>query len=178
MKVLNIHERAFRAEAHEVGALVDSLSSAGDRLWPCHLWPRMVLDRALAVGAKGGHGPIRYFVESYEPGLSVRFRFTGPAGFDGFHGFEVLSSAERTVVLRHTLRMETRGPALLFWPIVFRPLHDALIEDSLAQAAISFGVEPDVRVWSSWVRLLRSRLSRRRAARQQTAQPARAEQLR
>jgi hypothetical protein len=30
----NVHERRFRAAAGEVGALLDSLASSDDRLWP------------------------------------------------------------------------------------------------------------------------------------------------
>jgi hypothetical protein len=165
LKVLNIHERRFAAPASAVGSLIDTLASTADRLWPHRSWPRMTFDRPLGVGAKGGHGPIRYVVESHEPGVSVRFRFTGPAGFDGHHGFEMLGSGGREVVLRHTLQMETKGPAVISWPLIYRPLHDALLEDAMAQAAVSLGVEPEVRGWSRWVKLLRSLLAGKRTAR-------------
>ena len=155
MKVLNIHERALEATSQQVGALVDSLASPRDALWPRHTWPPMKFDRPLGVGAKGGHGPVRYFVEEYTPGRSVRFRFTGPRGFDGYHGCEVIETEERAVVLRHTLQIEKRGPALVSWPLIFGPLHDALLEDALAQAQASLGQEPQVRRWSPWVRFLR-----------------------
>jgi hypothetical protein len=97
MEVLNIHERAFDAESAKVGSLIDSLSSEDDRLWPRHIWPRMKFDRPLCVGAKGGHGPIRYFVEQYIPGKSIKFRFTGPKGFDGCHTFELMAGANNSV---------------------------------------------------------------------------------
>src|SRR5688572_30624625 len=126
MKVLNIHERTFDFPADKVGALIDTLASPKDRLWPNGLWPRMEFDRPLGVGAVGGHGPIRYSVEEYRPGRSVKFRFSGPRGFDGYHGFFVVPDGARTI-LRHTLEMTTHGPALVSWPLVFRPLHDALI---------------------------------------------------
>ena len=101
-----------------------------------HAWHSTV---PLGVGANGGHGPIRYFVEAYTPGESITFRFTGPKGFDGFHGFELVSGPNQRVVLRHTLSMTTHGPAVVSWPLVFRPMHDALIEDSLATAQESLG---------------------------------------
>jgi hypothetical protein len=63
----------------------------------------MRFDRPLAVGAIGGHGPIRYVVEAYDPGAMIRFRFTRPAGFDGVHGFTVVTRDEG-VVLRHDLK--------------------------------------------------------------------------
>lgn len=115
----------------------------------------MRFDRALAVGARGGHGPIRYFVEEYAPGKVIRFRFTGPGGFDGFHAYDILTGPEQQVFLRHSIRMNTHGRALLTWPLVYRPLHDALMEDSLAIAQLSLGLKPQIRPWSPWVRFLR-----------------------
>lgn len=88
MKILNVHERELQASPDRVGALIDSLAFRDDALWPKHAWPRMEFDRPLSVGARGGHGPIRYFVEEYVPGESIKFRFTGPKGFNGFHGYE------------------------------------------------------------------------------------------
>ena len=99
----------------------------------------MEFDRPLGVGARGGHGPIRYFIEEYVPGKSIKFRFTGPDGFDGFHGYDRVETTASTVVLRHTLKMTTHGLAILSWPLIYRPMHDALIEDSLATAEASLG---------------------------------------
>ncbi|MEH1098374.1 hypothetical protein [Micromonospora sp. CPCC 205561] len=59
-------------------------------------------------------------------------------------------------VLRHTLIMATGWPAWLTWPLFFRPLHDALIEDSLDRAAASLGVPVATPFrWSRRVRMLR-----------------------
>lgn len=41
--------------------------------------------------------------------------------------------------MRHAQEMWTKGAALPSWPLIFRPLHDALIEDSLDKATISLG---------------------------------------
>jgi hypothetical protein len=71
MKTKNIHEREFEVSYEQVGTLVDSLASDDDRLWPIHTWPHMQFDRPLSIGAKGGHGPIGYFVEEYNPGKSI-----------------------------------------------------------------------------------------------------------
>lgn len=155
VKVLNIHERELSAPSEQAGALIDTLASRQDVLWPSRNWPRMEFDRPLQVGAVGGHGPIRYFVEAYAPGRSVSFRFTGPMGFDGRHGYEVVGVAARRCVLRHTLDMRAHGPARVTWPAFYRPLHDALLEDSMAQAQASLGQTPLIRKWSLWVRLLR-----------------------
>jgi len=159
MHVRNVHDRTLAARRKEVGAMIDSLASSRDALWPHQTWPAMTLDRPLSVGAVGGHGPIRYTVEAYEQGQSVRFRFTAPRGFIGTHGVEVESLGEGTTRLRHVLEMKTSGRARLTWPIVFRPLHDALIEDSLDRAERSLGLEPRPARWSLWVRLLRWVLS-------------------
>ncbi len=155
MEVLNVHHRELETDPIEVGQLIDSLSSKDDRLWAKHIWPRMEFDRPLGVGAKGGHGPIRYFVEEYAPGKSITFRFTGPKGFDGFHGFEIMSGPKHTVALKHTLKMNTHGLAVLSWPLVYRPMHDALIEDSLTNAQVSLGITSQVLTWSLLVKILR-----------------------
>lgn len=155
MEVLNIHKRELEANLVQVGALIDSLASKEERLWPIHAWPRMEFDRSLGVGAKGGHGPIRYYVEEYTPGKSIKFCFTGPEGFDGYHGYEIVNSTQNPVVLRHTLKMNAYGPAILSWPLIYRPMHDALIEDSLATAQVSLGLLPKIQTWSLWVKILR-----------------------
>jgi hypothetical protein len=172
VKVLNIHERELPVSPQRVGVLIDSLSSREDALWPKQSWPPMEFDRPLSVGAVGGHGPIRYFVEGYTPGESIKFSFTGPKGFRGHHGYEIVKSSAQNCVLRHTLEMVTHGPATVSWPIVFRPLHDALIEDSLAVAQASLGQPPRVQAWSAWVRLLRWVFSRGRARAQATLNPS------
>ncbi len=159
MKVLNIHEREMPVTSQQVGRLIDALASPSDTLWPWRSWPRMEFDRPLSVGAVGGHGPVRYFVEEYQPGQSITFHFTGPKGFDGFHGFEVISISETSVVLRHTLQMTAHGTAVVTWPLAYRPLHDALLEDSLACAQVSLGQIPQVKVWSPWVKVLRRLVS-------------------
>jgi hypothetical protein len=155
MKVINIHSREYPVASTEVGRLVDTLSSEKDLLWPHQLWPRMKLDKPLSVSAKGGHGPIRYFVEEYVPGKRVVFRFTGPTGFDGFHKYEVFELKKGKTELRQTLKMKTHGMAQLSWPLIFRPLHDALIEDSLCLAALRLNLTLRIPRWSGWVKFLR-----------------------
>ena len=110
---------------------------------------------SLGVGATGGHGPNRYFVEEYTAGNSIKFRFTRPKGFDGHHGFEITSGPQQPVVLRHTLKMNTHGLAVFSWLLIYRPLHDALVEDSLAVAQASLGLPSAIQPWSLWVRILR-----------------------
>jgi hypothetical protein len=167
MRVRNAHARHFAASADAVGRLVDGLSSADDRLWPRDRWPAMRFDRPLGVGTVGGHGPIRYGVESYVPGRLLRCRFTAPRGVRGTHQYEVEALAGGGAVLRHEMTIDTSGLALLSWPLVFRPMHDALIEDSLDRAAVALGEAPVGAPWSPVVRLLRAagRIVRARARR-------------
>jgi hypothetical protein len=93
----------------------------------------MRFDRGLQVGATGGHGPIRYMVDRYEPGSSVAFRFTVPKGC-------MVSTASRFPShvdgyrLRHVVEGHRTGPRRLLWPALYRPLHDALIEGLLDRA--------------------------------------------
>ncbi|HSG81362.1 MAG TPA: SRPBCC family protein [Gemmatimonadota bacterium] len=164
MRVYNLHQRVLPAPASRVGELIDRLAAQDDRLWPGDRWPPIRFDRALGVGAAGGHGPIRYTVEAYEPGHSVRFRFTGPPGLDGWHAFQLEDSGEGQALLRHLIDMDVRGQARFTWPVVFRPLHDALMEDLLDNAAACCGAELEAPRWSPWVRLLR-RILRRRSGR-------------
>ncbi|MEM7053432.1 MAG: SRPBCC family protein [Pseudomonadota bacterium] len=162
MKVINSHERTFNRPAHQVGALLDRLASKDDGLWPHASWPAMRFDRDLQIGANGGHGPIRYRIEDYQPGQSIRFRFHRPRGFNGYHEFVIHAPDEQRSRLEHRLCMQTSGMAQISWPLIFRPLHDALIEDALDNAAASLG-EPahSPSQWSIWVRILRRLLAGR-----------------
>jgi hypothetical protein len=115
----------------------------------------MRLDRPLQTGADGGHGPIRYRVEEHAPGSRARFRFTGPSGLTGFHEFAVTETPDGCV-LRHAIEGRTAGAMVFAWPAFYRPLHDALIEDSLDKAERALtGAVARPRSWSRWVRLLR-----------------------
>jgi hypothetical protein len=154
MKVLNIHEKKLPTTTVRAGALIDSISSPADALWPYHCWPRMQFDRPLAVGAVGGHGPIGYNIAEYLPGQSITFTFTRPKGFHGRHGFDVIAEDDG-VILRHTLTMDTAGLASITWPLIYRPLHDALLTDCLTQAEASLGLTAPVAKWSLLVRFLR-----------------------
>lgn len=163
MSVINIHERVLDASITEIGKLIDGLASADDKLWPCDRWPAMKFDRPLSVGAVGGHGPIRYTVESYKPGFYIQFRFTEPKGFLGSHRFEVEMVEGEKTKLRHLIEMRVQGMARLIWPLAIRPLHDALVEDALDRAEVYTGGQPAKRGWSLWVKFLRRVMSRGRS---------------
>ena len=162
MRVLNHHSRRLKHSNAAVGERLDTLSGREDRLWPHERWPRMVFDRSLVVGATGGHGPIRYLVEGYDPGREVVFRFTAPKGFFGTHSFRV-EAVEGGCELHHTIDMKVSGPALLSWPLIFRPLHDALLEDALDKVEASLGESRwSMRDLPPFVRFLRRILARKR----------------
>lgn len=157
MTVTNVHERVLAAPLDDCAPLIDRLASSDDLLWPVRDWPAMRFAPGLEVGAPGGHGPIRYYVEELDPGRWVRFRFTGPDGFDGYHEFTLQGLGTLRTLIRHTARFRPRRTARLSWPLVFRPLHDALIEDALdkAQSWVS-QTEPPTPSWSAYVQRLRA----------------------
>jgi hypothetical protein len=72
-------------------------------------------------------------VDRYEPASKIVFRFTGPQGLHGEHRFEVLSEVGGCP-LRHVLEGHTTWWMRQLWPLLYRPLHDALIEGARAQA--------------------------------------------
>ena len=156
MRVLNVHRRVLAAAPADVWALLLTLGAPDDLLWPADSWPPVRFDRSpLAVGSRGGHGPIRYEVAAIEPGRRLVFRFLGPAGFDGTHAFEVLPQTTGGSELLHTITMDARGVAILSWPLVFGPLHDALLEDLLDRAAALTGTIGEWSEWSAHVKVLR-----------------------
>jgi hypothetical protein len=113
-------------------------------MWPHGNWPELRTD---------GIGFLRHEPLAHEQGRSRQFRITGPAGFVGWHGWEAVSNGE--VVLRHVVEAECRGWSRLAWPLVIRPIHDALHEDVLDGAEAALGGVPPPRSWSRWVRFLR-----------------------
>jgi hypothetical protein len=172
MRVRNVHRRTI-GSPERLGAMLDALASQDDRLWPGDRWPRLRLDGPMGVGARGGHGPVRYYVELYEPSRRVRFRFERPRGFDGTHEFCVVADGEGPAQVVHLLEARMTGAARLSWPLVFRPLHDALIEDALdnAERQVTGQLQRPAR-WSIFVRALRQVLtvtSSRRGRRQPAA---------
>ncbi|MER7346651.1 DUF2867 domain-containing protein [Streptomyces aurantiacus] len=149
----NEHERVIKAPAAAVGALFDRLSAADDPIFPTPAWPAMTFDGPLAVGATGGHGPVRYAVTEYEPGRRVRFDFTDPD--TGFHEISVEPLGERRCRVRHVLETEPKGLERILWPTVVRPVHETMVEevlDNVERMATGTCARP-VR-WSRRVRLL------------------------
>jgi hypothetical protein len=125
----------------------------------------MLLDENLKLGAKGGHGPVRYHVDEYVPGRRAVFRFDGTgltAGLDGRHYFEIIPRNNHNV-LRHVVDAECDLRAWLKWKIMIEPLHDALLEDALdlAEQTLEGGVSRPAR-WNLWVRFVRRIMAKKR----------------
>ena len=166
MKILNTHERRLDASVQKLGSFIDDLAGDNDRLWPKDRWPPMRFDGPLAVGARGGHGPIRYQVADYVPSKRIVFSFDPSKGltrgFQGDHYFE-LEERDGQALLRHVIKADCSPAAWIRWVLVVRPLHDALLEDALDQVAEAVGnpADPPAK-WSRWVRLLRSVARRRK----------------
>ena len=161
--IVNLHSRALAADPAEAGRLLDSLAGDDDRLWPHDRWPAMRFDRPLGVGARGGHGFVRYRVVEYVPGERVTFRFDPRIGVSGTHEFEVVPDRNGGAVLRHAMEATTHGRTRLAWPLAIRWMHDACLEDALDRAETSLGTPPARPArWSPWVRLCRRLFTRRR----------------
>jgi hypothetical protein len=155
--MLNIHERTIEAPAEQVGHLLADLGGEFDRLWPSPDWVTMRLDRPLAVGADGGHGPIRYRASAYEPGTRGRFEFHRRTGAVGYHEFTVESLGPNRCRMRHVLNVQLHGRMRLLMPLAIRSMHDAVLEDLLDNA--EFATTGRVRspaAWSPWVRVCRN----------------------
>jgi hypothetical protein len=154
--VRNVHERLVAAPIERVGPLLDRIGGPDDELWPSPAWAPMVLDRPVAVGATGGHGPIRYRVTAHEPGRKVEFAFTPGQGIDGRHAITADPAGPERTLLRHVVEARLSGVMALAWPLAIRWAHDAVLEEVFDNAERAVGREP-VRPArrSPWVRLLR-----------------------
>lgn len=161
--IYNVHERVLPVPVGTVGPLLDRLGGPDDVLWPSPAWEPMVLDGPVAVGAAGGHGPIRYHVTRWVPGRAVEFTFAPGLGLDGTHTLTAEPAGPARTVVRHVLQGRLTGLMHLGWPLAVRWMHDAVLEDLLDRAETATGTGPARPArWSAWVRLLQ-RLEVRRA---------------
>jgi hypothetical protein len=155
VRIHSVHERALPAPAAVVGALVDSLASDDDRLWPRAHWPSLRLDRPLSVGAEGRRAFLGERVVEYRAGERLVFELVAPVGLDARHRFEVEPLDDGHAILRHVVEGRSRGKVVLTWPLAIGPLHDALLEDLLDRAQAELGGQPERHEWSRRVRALR-----------------------
>jgi hypothetical protein len=153
----NVQQRIIDAPIDTLGALLDSVGGPNDKLWPARAWPPMILDNGLAIGSRGGHGPIRYSVSEYVPGRRVRFGTDPDVGLDGYHEFEFTEIGPERTLATHTINAKLVGSMKLLWPIAIRPLHVAVLRDlfDIAERSATGQVRGKPTRWSVWVRLLR-----------------------
>lgn len=162
MRVLNIHKRRLNQPKSEIVELLKTLSTENDKIWPKEKWPAMRFKEGIDVGAKGGHGPIRYSVEKYSPNEIIQFRFLKPDGFNGVHKFEIKELPKEKTEIKHTIDMNTVGKGTIIWFLAIRSLHNALIEDAFDKLENNFSENNKTRKWSFWVKLVRRLLTKKR----------------
>lgn len=162
MKVLNIHKRTLNQPKRKVTELLKTLSTENDKIWPKEKWPEMKFKDGIQVGAKGGHGPIRYTVEKYNPNEIIQFRFSRPTGFNGIHKFEIKELDKEKTEIKHTINMNTAGKGTLIWAFAIRSLHNALIEDGFDKLENNFSNNRKSTEWNMWVRFIRKQISKKR----------------
>lgn len=159
MKVLNIHKRSINQPKKIIVDHLKTLATEQDCIWPKENWPALRFKDGLKMGAEGGHGPIRYFVEAYNPDEIIQFRFTKPTGFNGIHKFEIKELTENKTEISHTIEMDTTGKGTLSWVFGIRSLHNALIEDAFDKFENMFTENKKSTEWNFWVKFLRKRLA-------------------
>tara|TARA_B100001059_G_C17615062_1_gene466584 strand:+ start:151 stop:642 length:492 start_codon:yes stop_codon:yes gene_type:complete len=161
MRVLNIHKRIINQPLHKLEKLLKTLATENDMVWPREQWPAMKFKQGLKVGAKGGHGPIRYFVEKNKPNEIFQFRFLKPHGFNGIHKFEMNELTNEKTEIKHTVDMDTVGKGTLIWFLAIRSLHIALIEDVFDKLENNFSETNKSTAWSFWVKFIRKQIAKR-----------------
>jgi len=161
LKTINIHKRTISQSIGVISDILNTLSSNDDKLWPKEKWPPMIFRKGLTVGAIGGHGPIKYAINTYIPGSSIEFTFVKPDGFKGVHRFEVSEIENNKTELKHTIDMMLSGKGILTWHIAIRWLHDALIEDCFDKVENQFSTNKKETKWNLWVVFLRNRLRKK-----------------
>ncbi|MGA9637298.1 hypothetical protein [Flavobacterium sp.] len=164
MKIINIHKRVIHQQKINVVEILKTLSTENDKIWPNENWPEMKFINGIQIGAKGGHGPIRYYVEKYDPTEIIQFRFSKPNGFNGIHKFEIVELNKETTEIKHTIDMYTEGKGTIFWFLAISSLHNALIEDGFDKLENNFSNNKKFTKWNMWVRFLRKRMKKRSKA--------------
>ena len=156
MQVVNIHRRKISQSKENVTQLFRTLATKNDAIWPFEKWPAMRFQNGLEIGAKGGHGRIRYTVVGFEEGEQIIFKFTKPEGFVGTHALIIKELSANETEVRHEIKMQTATlKDSFFWITIIRWLHDALIEDAFDKLENHFLIEKKETKYSIWVTLLR-----------------------
>lgn len=158
----NLHERELAVPADRVGFWLDRLGSEEDRLWPAPHWQPMIMDRPIQVGARGGHGNIRYNVSAHEPGRRVEFTFEPGRGLEGVHAFSVSElGPDRCMIKYEANAVVSASGAVpswlgkIIWSLLVLPVHNAVIEDIFDRTELAVGLRAEWRPdWPPLVRVL------------------------
>ncbi|HWG99592.1 MAG TPA: SRPBCC family protein [Pilimelia sp.] len=153
----NVRHRLIAAPAAQVWSVVSGLAGPDDAVWPAADWPRLVMDRGLAVGSRGGHGPIRYRCVRHEPGRLLRFDFAPTTGLHGHHTLTVAAVGPDHCRLAVVVDARLHDRMRILWPTMVRWLHEALMEDLFdnIERAATGGLHGAPAQWTRWVRLVR-----------------------
>jgi len=143
------HRRHLPIPIDDAGALLDTLAGPNDQIWTSKLVGRMRLDNGLVPGSKGGHGPVRYHIVEYEPGLRVRFEFDANCGLTGWHEFNATADEDGTIIT-HVLAGRPYGWVQAAWPLILA-LHNAAIEDMFDNLERSLGGQAHPQQRTSWL---------------------------
>lgn len=162
LKIKNIHKRIINQPLEKVAAALATISTENDIVWPTENWPAMKFKNGIQVGAKGGHGPIRYSVEKYNPSEIIQFRFSKPVGFNGIHKFDLVEIAPQKTQINHTIDITTSLGATFSWFFAIRSLHNALIEDGFDKLENNFSNQKKKTEWNFWVKFLRKIIAKKR----------------
>ncbi|MDG1697814.1 MAG: hypothetical protein P8H93_02720 [Polaribacter sp.] len=166
MRVLNVHKRIINQPLYKLERLLKTLATENDMVWPREQWPAMKFKQGLKVGARGGHGPIRYFVEKNKPNEILQFRFSKPYGFNGIHKFEMNELTSEKTEIKHTVDMHTVGKGTLIWFLAIRSLHNSLIEEVFDKLENNFSETKESIEWSFWVKFIRKQIAKKPCFRQ------------
>ena len=140
MRVENIHKRSINQPKEKVSQLFKTLATSEDLVWPYENWPAIKFKDGLQVGSKGGH---------------IKFQFSKPDGFIGFHELKIREIHKNETEIRHEIHVKANFKASLLWVFVIRWLHDALIEDAFDKVENYFTTDKKVSTYNLWVKLLR-----------------------
>jgi hypothetical protein len=155
MQIINKHERVVKTEKSKIGQMLDEICIKEKTVWPRDRWPAIEFEKSMSVGVAGGHDGIRYTITKYIPGKYLECKFTAPVGFIGSHTFEIIEIDNSTCKISHISRITPKGKIRILWPIIMRPLHDAMLEDLFDNVEIAAGLNPNKKRWSFWVKMLR-----------------------
>jgi len=162
MKVINIHSRILNCSIKELTGLLETLATKNDKIWPKEKWPEMKFKSGIKVGSKGGHGPIRYSVEKYNPKELIQFKFYKPYGFIGIHKFEITELNKNKAEIKHTIDMNVKGKGILIWTFVIHSLHNALIEDGFDKIENELSEGGKITQWNFWTKFLIKQISKKK----------------